>query len=181
MVFLLFPVFYSLFYDIWLKWFKIIPKTEVKPGFVFTPAAMPTPSSCEFRLAVRNRQKRCEPHACLCAAGHRSKQNDDLLGHADTGGHFSLFQLMLQGYNFPIFGASDEKKTPTLQEAVPLTGKQKAENILFQRRKSSGRWYPQDRPRIVQQHVQMSFFYPWRAQLPFPGTKTINLRQRSQE
>lgn len=100
---------------------------------------MPTPSSCEFRLAVRNSQKRCQPHACLRAAGDRSEQNDDLLGHADLGGHFSWFQLMLQGYNFPIFGASDERKTPTLQEAFPLTGKEKAENILFQSRKSSGR------------------------------------------
>lgn len=112
---------------------------------------------------------------------------DGLLGHADPGKHFSLFQLMLHSNNSITFGASNEKKKPpqTKQHSkryfLLLERKRKAENILFQNRKSSGRWYPQDRLRIVQQQVQMNFFSLWSAQLPFPGTETISLPQRSQE
>lgn len=35
---------------------------------------------------------------------------DGLLGHADPGKHFSLFQLMLHSNNSITFGASNEKK-----------------------------------------------------------------------
>lgn len=56
---------------------------------------------------------------------------DGLLGHADPGKHFSLFQLMLHSNNSITFGASNEKKKTnptnqtTLQEVFPLTGKKK--------------------------------------------------------
>lgn len=72
---------------------------------------------------------------------------DGLLGHADPGKHFSLFQLMLHSNNSITFGASNEKKKQKTQQTkqhskryfLLLERKSKAENILFQNRKSSGR------------------------------------------
>lgn len=72
---------------------------------------------------------------------------DGLLGHADPGKHFSLFQLMLHSNNSITFGASNEKKKKKNQQTkqhskryfLLLERKSKAENILFQNRKSSGR------------------------------------------
>jgi len=65
---------------------------------------------------------------------------DGLLGHADPGRHFSLFQLMLHGNNSITFAASDEKKNPkTHSKRYFVLVERKAENIVFQNRKSSGR------------------------------------------
>lgn len=88
---------------------------------------------------------------------------DGLLGHADPGRHFSLFQLMLHGNNAVLFGAFDEKTTnetnqPKQTDKTPnqiknknpkpnknferyfllLERKRRTENRLFQSRKSSG-------------------------------------------